>query len=347
MKTGNIYTMNGSRLQYAYKNNMIQKDEMLVFHENSECYFKALDGACEGQVWGRLHIEYQMNKPAVIHVDIRAADDKCMEYNGEKQLIDEILCDGQFSNEIKDSIFESCMHVENQKDILLYGLKGRYLWVKISIYGETSLDGIIQDIKVYQKGDYFLDIFPDIYKERNSFFHRYISIFSDMYDELQCNIEHFPDIFDSSKTPKDLLPVLASWMGIDVHGDFISEQQMRTLVKEAYWLDKRKGTKKALERVAEIVLGEKAVVREKTERDEESQSDITILIHTEIDQNKKAGIMYILKQFKPFQSSMNIVFLQKDNRIDEDTYIDMNATITDGINKQMDTNQNYDNIILQ
>lgn len=138
---------------------------------------------------------------------------------------------------------------------------GRFLYVMIDAMGSGK--GNISKIRVNNRADICMEVLPEIYQEENSFFRRYLSIFSSMYLNSQKKIQGVYWLLDLESAPVELLPTLAHWMGVDVSGEFLEEQRMRTLVKGAYSLNKMKGTRVALERLTEIVLGEKAIILEK------------------------------------------------------------------------------------
>lgn len=349
MQIGKTYTFKGSRIKSAVLSNMKPEGDAFWFQGNSSCFFKAIDGAEEQCLWGRLHLDYEMAGAAVAAVRVVASDSRVIEWEEEEIFIDDFLERPDITEIQKEEIFKGsgCVYAENKKEVLLYSLKGRYLWLEICIKGGEEVQGRISSIKIYQKGDTFIDTFPEIYRERNDFFHRYLTIFSSIYNEFQDKIEQMPKLFHIDSTPKELLPLLAGWLGIDVQGDFLSEEQLRTLVKEAYQLNKGKGTRKTLQRVAEITADGPVVIKERAFRDKEEKSDITVLISSETEQDKKAGIMYLLQQFKPVKSSMRILFLKKNSRMDKDAYMDMNAMIIDGSYQCMDGNADYENIILK
>lgn len=349
MQIGKTYTFKGSRIKNAVRGNMEPEGDAFLFQGNSFCFFKAIDGAEEQCPWGRLHLDYEAAGAAVAAVRIMASDSREIEWEGEWLFIDDFLERADISQAQKEKIFErfGCVCAESRKDVLLYTLRGRYLWLEICTKGGEDVQGKISSIKIYQKGDTFIDTFPEIYRERNDFFHRYLTIFSSIYNEFQDKIEKVPKLFCVDSTPKELLSVLAGWLGIDVQGDFLSEEQLRTLVKEAYELNKGKGTRKTLQRVAEITADGPVVIKERAFHDKEEKSDITILISSETKQDKKAGIMYLLQQFKPVKSSMRILFLRKNSSMDKDAYMDMNAVIIDGSYQCMDRNADYENIILK
>ena len=76
-----------------------------------------------------------------------------------------------------------------------------------------------------------------------SFFHRYMSIYSTLYMDFQEKIDNVADFLDINTAPAQLLPIFCGWMGLDVSGDFLTEDRLRTLVKEAYQLNRTKGTR--------------------------------------------------------------------------------------------------------
>lgn len=129
----------------------------------------------------------------------------------------------------------------NKGDVLLYDVEGRYLWICIEMQGGTG--NSVGNIKVYTKGDFIMDAFPEIYRQRNGTLHRYLSIFSSIYNDMEEEMDKLPMLLEPEKAPVYMLPVLAGWMGLDVSGGFLRENTLRKLVKEAYSLVKKRGTR--------------------------------------------------------------------------------------------------------
>lgn len=169
-----------------------------------------------------------------------------------------------------------------------------------------------------------------------------MSVFSTIYNEFQDQINESDKLLDLEHAPAELLMEYANWMGIMVQGEFLSEDTLRSLVKEAYNLNKYKGTRYSIERVCEILLGEKPIIVEKNyindsirEEDKntynmmygESAYDVTLLIPVYVDEKKRSQLFYLLKQFKPIRSRLRIVFLQDSGIMDSYSYLDMNAKV--------------------
>lgn len=356
-----IYTIKNSRLKNAcLKEFSIKNDTLQINISNGEkafCYLAALDGAEENQSWGRIHICAEFMGHLTMQIYAMALNEKSSKVQetdiqqGINIDIEEFFRDDAIENEKKEELFLlfGGIRAKQQKECLLYSLKGRYLWIALTVEGEGS--GEIQSIKVYQKGDDFMDAFPEVYQERNSFFHRYLSVFSAVYQDFGWELEHIYERFDPDTAQYKELLELACWLGLDVKGDFLGEAALRVLIKQAYLLNKYKGTKAVLQRVIEIVLGEPAIIREKcieahiqNEEEQKQKEDIVILIKTEVEQKQKTGLLFLLEQFKPMKCSMRIIFLKKGGRMDEHTYMDVNAMTQDLSFGYLDKGQTEQNI---
>jgi phage tail-like protein len=225
-------------------------------------------------------------------------------------------------------------------DCLLYDLKGRYLYVAIEARGEGELK--LADLSVDTDGDNFMATYPEIYRERGSFFHRYISVFSSIYNDYGMEIADLPKLLDLDTCPEELLIIYGGWMGIDLRGGFLDTEILRDLVKEAYSLNRMKGTKRAIERILEIILREKAIVVEHNQiKDRLTDDDIdipenfkkkgiydvTILVKRHLTEELRHQIFFILDQFKPVRTRINITQLDEAPTADSNTYLDVNFTL--------------------
>ena len=146
-----------------------------------------------------------------------------------------------------------------------------------------------------------------------------------------------------------------------VQGEFLSEDSLRALIKEAYLLNKYKGTRKAIQRICEIILGEVPVIVEKNQVNEyirtseaavadrlygSSVHDVTLLIKGYVDEKKRAQLLYLLRQFKPVRSRIRIVFLQEMGILDSYSYLDMNARTFEQQIGTLDDHQLMDGMVI-
>lgn len=320
-----------------------------------------IDGITEGAKWGRLHLEWELEPDMVVTVYAAAADMPAV-WLGERQLpVGEAFYDMGTPLEQKRQLMEflGAKKAVNQQDILLYELEGRYLYLLAEVQGYGN--GRISQIWVDNQGDQFMDTFPDVYREYGGFFHRYLSVFSSLYMDFQEKIDRVAELMDIDTAPMELLPIFGRWMGLDVSGDFLKEDRLRLLIREAYQLNRIKGTKAALQRVSEIILGEKVIILEKNVMREDTQAeeqklyeglygegtyDVTILIQTYVPEHQKSQLMFLLNQFKPVRSRLKIRFLDAKGNLDDHAYMDMNAYVCEAEQGVLDERQSMDGSIL-
>lgn len=360
------YSLKKNRLKRAFLSGLQIKEQTLNCEKAA--YHRVfisdgIDGVESGALWGRFHMDFTMEEDMVVTAYIVAVDEKYI-WQGNRLLnLEQILYDTEISIEQKRNLFEElgAKKTVNQKDMLLYEQEGRYLYLMIEVYGMGV--GEISNLFVDNQGDLFMDTFPEVYREHGSFFHRYLSVFSSLYMDFQEKIQGVPELLDIDTAPVELLPIFGKWMGLDVSGDFLSEERLRMLIREAYTLNRKKGTRTALARVCEIVLGEDVVILEKNVLRENTQADtqelyedlygtgtydVTLLVYTYVPENQKSQLMFLLNQFKPVRSRLKVRFLEEKGSLDNHAYLDMNACTLDVQQAVLDERiQLDDNVLLK
>lgn len=313
----------------------------------------ALDGIEPEAKWGRLRFKVKLGAEMVCTAWVLAAEDR--------EHIEPFLVDAGRPVAEKRAFMErnAAIKAVNSADLLLYEQEGRYLYMLFDIIGKG--EGELSEICVLTQGDIFMDTFPEIYQEYGSFFHRYMSIFSSLYLDFQEKIDNVAKVLSLENAPVPLLVQFAGWLGVDVSGDFLPEDRLRLLVKEAYGLNKKKGTKEALVRLTEIVLGEKAVILEKNVLRDNTQAvdqktyeelygagtyDVTMLIPTYVPENQRSQLLFLIHQFKPVRSRLLIRFLDERGSLDSHSYLDLNSSISEVEAGWLDDRQPMDGTVL-
>lgn len=361
---GICYSIKRNRLEKGLTTGFtFEEDGTLVMNEH-EAYHavcvRALDCATNDGGWGRLSFdtEYPENMTCYVHVK---ALNQTMFYRGETLTrIDDFLCDPEESPTLKREFFtrtEGSRHV-NHSDILMYEQSGRFLYFMIEFIGEGR--GYVKNIRADRGGDNFMQTFPEVYRDRGSFFHRYLSVFSSIYNDFQQDIDRLPELLDVDTCPVQLLGTYGKWLGIDLDCDIRDEQVLRTLVREAYSLNRMKGTKKAIGRIAQIVLGEEVLILERNVMQDYMSSmdrkdlaelygssiyDVTMLVNHPVSDLEKSQLMYLIDQFKPLRSRIHIIHLKSDGILDSHNYLDMNARVFEVENGNLDEEQIMDGVV--
>ena len=202
--------------------------------------------------------------------------------------------------------------------------------------------------------------YPEIYRDRGSFFHRYISVFSSIYNDYGEEIDSLSGLLDLDTCPEELLIIYGGWMGIDLKGGFLETEMLRDLVREAYSLNRMKGTKRAIERILEIILREKAIVIEHNQVNSHADDDtvipagfrskgiydVTILVKKHLTEELRHQIMFILDQFKPIRTRINITQLDETPTADSNTYLDVNLRLPEERAAKLDEDYILDGTIV-
>ena len=363
------YSFRKNRNKNAYRTNVevAENGDLIAgadFDEHA-VFFEALDSAETETEWGRLTMKLQCPENVIVRVHLIASDRNLFTRNGGQiGSIDDFLLSSEEPEEIKRKIFDQNGEqvFTNQENILLYDLHGRYLWIYLEIIGKAEVR--ISNMRVVLPGDNFMNTFPEIYRQNGDFMKRYLSVFSSIYNDFQDRIDQVSDLLDFDTAPAYLLPVFASWLGVDVRGDFLSEQELRCLVKEIYQFNRMKGTREVLERITEIVLGEKVIIVEKNlvhksdlaqyhlkdqpELYGNSPYDVTLFVRNFVEEKKRSQLFFLLHQFVPVRCRLHILYLDLKSTLDTYCYLDMNAatyqTKEAGLDQVLYLN---DNVVMQ
>lgn len=340
-------------------------DITVDLNQNKHIMFLSnIDSGEEDLIWGRLKIEGNIDENAAICIRIFATNS--IEANvGDMSLsVEDFIRSKEIALEDKINFYEendylACIKTIGQDDIILSSISGRYLWVSIEVIGNNS--GTINKISISSPGDIILDMFPEIYQEKGEFFDRYLSIFSSIYVDMEYKIEAVHNNIDIDTAPKELLKVFGQWLGLDMTGIFLEENKLRHLLKNTYNLNKLKGTKIALLELIKILVSEKVIIVERnmlhnflnsSEMDiynklyGKSPYDFTILINKKADERLQSQLLFLLNQFKPIRSKINIVFLSDCASLDSYCYLDINAKMHSYNKGALDDNKAIDGSIL-
>lgn len=330
------YTIRRNRLQKALLQGMEpgEGDGLRSCNENEECYFvlPVIDSGVPDCPWGRLRYELTLPENCVCYLYAAASDQK----QGQ-----EVMLDADTGLLEKKRLLQRLggLRFINKQDVLLYEITGRYLWIMVEVIGK---DVTVSNIRLEAPGDNFMQTFPEIYREKNSFLHRYLSIYSSVYNDFQEKLDEREELLPVDTAPLGMLEMYARWLGIDVNGGYLGEETLRALLKEAPELLRRKGTQYCVERICDILLGEIPVVAERSQMQRyirrlekerydalygESPYDVTLLLKHYVEERKKEQLLHLLSQFKPLRTRLHIVFLEPTGVLDEHNYLDQNAII--------------------
>jgi len=336
------YTWNKGKLKRAYMEGIVCDDDGVLKTSGEDRHFIILDRVNsfeERSGWGRLKLKTAMAPACIFSVLVFAADAERQDHKDVKELNMYFKDSGINPDEKKDYI-KSNVHVKavGKTDMLLYELKGQYLWICVEIFGKGRCE--ISSIELTD-GDNFMQTFPEIYQEKGGFFHRYMSVFSSLYNDINDEFGRIDSYLDLDTAPAKLLPVYAEWLGLEPGREMLGEEILRRLVKNAYCLNKTKGTIKAVKLLMEIFTEAPAVIidyytaaqnAKGKRRDTEpyiGPDDVIIVMKLPPDKKLHAQLMYLLEQFLPVRCRIKLLFIPQCSTLDNYGYMDWNAVLTD------------------
>ncbi|MBA3440950.1 MAG: hypothetical protein H0T92_13880, partial [Pyrinomonadaceae bacterium] len=142
---------------------------------------------------------------------------------------------------------------------------GRYLWVTLELSGNTRFTPQIRSLRAeYPAHDYLRRLPRTFSREEDvaSFLRRYLAMFEGTLGELEAKANARNALFDSRSAPAELLPWLAGFLGL-VLDERWPHHVRRTLIEEATWLFRFRGTVRGLIRFLEIYTETKIILIEK------------------------------------------------------------------------------------
>ena len=299
-------------------------------------FFAGLDSARNDCDWGRLSLRCALSPESMLSVRAFASNQDSIIRAGEVVRVDDFLLDPAVPEKEKQRLFMlgGGMEQRGMQDVLLNGQTGRWLWLYLELAGEE--EHRLEDMRVYVPGDNFFRTLPQVYQEDNDFLRRYMSIFSTMYQEFQEKIDALPQLMDVDTAPEGLLPVLASWMGLEVDEMLFTSDELRRLLKAAPELLEHKGSKWAVETAVKLFVPDEVYIVERNLLMEDQRSDslygdsvfdFTVMVGRKMDEKLRLRLQFLIDQLKPIRSRYKIVFLEECGGLDAFMYLDVNGAV--------------------
>ncbi len=350
--------------------NLEFEDDKLVFNSQGESgiYMSApFDSMQRGTIWHRLRMDIDLPNTATCKIRAYASDTPeillpSLEV-GKRPRIDlnEYLSDYSIDTNSKIDLFDyiEAKIYENPKDILLFGLKGRYLWICIEIISYEEEPVSISSMKIEFPQVSFVDYLPEVYRknsEADSFLSRFIGIFQSMYVDLEDDIDYIALKFDADRTTKDFLSWMSEWLSIK-DASVWGEKRLRHLIKESVKIYKMKGTRKAVSKIVQEYAGIEPTIVEQFdiknnalyEQQKEMVENLfgdngyvfTVMIPEAYvkDTETYVELMRIINSVKPIDSICNLVVLSDQMRLDHHCYMGINSFITKNEELTLDKKQ--------
>lgn len=254
--------------------------------------------------------------------------------------IEKILKDDEILLEEKKKIFKPFYQktISNINDILLHEVKGRYLWFVLECKSKQEQTINIKKIKVCFPKISWISYLPEVYQseDKDLFLERFLAIFQTMYEEVNQEIKEVPYLMDLDGTDKKFLEWMAKWLDI-AECYMWSEEQLRTLLKNALKLYKIRGTRKAVSEFVKIYCGgeepyivENFQVRNKLNHlYEDNAYKFYVIVKEEYIPSVREyqTLNKIIEEVKPAYMELELIVLKPFIFLDQHSYLGINSVL--------------------
>ncbi len=142
-------------------------------------------------------------------------------------------------------------------EFLIQSDPGQFLWVLVELSGDTFGSPIVKGLRVHYPRESYLEYLPPLYsadEPTRVFLDRFLSIFQTEWDEFERQVEESEAYFDPDAVPEGVaMTYLASWLGLNLEGEWDGEQNRR-LLRAVPKIYPRRGTREALRDYVRVYL---------------------------------------------------------------------------------------------
>ena len=149
-------------------------------------------------------------------------------------------------------------------DCLIRSQPGRYLWLRLTFYGDQQHTPSLNAIRVEYPRQSSLRYLPAVFREDTEsaeFLDRFLSIMDEFWRQIGVTLDSIPRLLNPLGTPAEFLPWLASWLGLVLEQNW-SEDAKRRLIKNAHRLFKLRGTPAGLKLHIALITGHEPQILE-------------------------------------------------------------------------------------
>lgn len=332
--------------------------EYLAYHSAGICvrkdclgrasfWSRVLDSVSVGTLWHRLTCNVPEAGSAVIRISFYTSDEIIFEEEGKTLDLKNILRSEQLSLSQKKEICRPFLRKQLplEPDILLHGLKGRYLWFLLEIYPQGAGQIEMGDFMVYFPAESWTAHLPELYRRdmgNDSFLDRFLAIFQSIYDDISGQMKEFVNYLDPGVAEPELLHRIAAWLDVD-EPYMWTEKQLRYLLAHAKEFFEARGTAKGIEMYVELYTGETPFVIECQEWEgfidsdngllqklyEDDPYSVTVLVREECIPTYKEhrALLRMLERVGPVQIGIRLVVLKPYIFADEYSYLGVNSVL--------------------
>ena len=304
---------------------------------------RVLDSREKDTQWHRLTFDVSGGQEDPYRVTVFAGDRLALPEGGD---IPSLMGDESLSFEEKLARMGDFAQkqVSGFSDMLLFEVRGRYLWLAVELFAQGSPPPGLGNFQVYFPRQSWMRYLPEVYQasDRNRFLERYLAVFQALYESMNEKIRGIPKMLDVERTQEENLVRLADWLDI-ADGHVWNGPQLRRLLKQAVRLYRMRGTREGIRSIIRLYTGGEAYIVEQCRlnslmKDERNKRELTrlygsspdvvsVIMEKEYAPTRKAyhALRRVIEEMKPAQIQVELVILEPYMYLGGHTYMGINS----------------------
>ncbi len=329
--------------------NMVISEQGITLQDMKEkgvYYTNLCDSGEEETEWERLVISAHAVFPEEIRISVFSSDTPDIFVRDTYVSIEEVLASDSVSIKEKDMLFQNRKQKETKlyEYILLHGIRGRFLWLRIQLESIRNDRPYIQEMQLFFPKISWMSFLPEVYQTGNSFLERYLDIFQTMYQEMDDRIERLPEWYAVDSVPKERLIWLSQWLGVE-DPYLWQEWQLRYLIRHSMELAEIRGTVDYLKRMICLYIGTVPYIVEYWQWAYEEMSSarrnrmeelygrdsfcVTVVLEEQefTDEKTLSALKRLITQSSPAHIDARLEILQPYIFLDQHSYLGLNSRL--------------------
>lgn len=249
-------------LEKGYRENCVWRGGGLMVEDPARpgtFISRVMDSRERETVWHRLTTDLAEEGDPSIQIFFYASEDDGIFMDGKKRRLQEYLYDPLIPVEEKQWRLAPYLAKVSYSpsDILLFDVKGRYLWVVIRLFAQGDRDPAVGRLQFFFPKRSWTEYLPDVYRRgqgEDAFLDRYLAIFQSMYEDLEEKIRQADRLLDTRVTTFPVLEWLAGWLAVE-EVSLWPRERLGLFLKEAAGLYKIRGTREGLLKIVGLYTG--------------------------------------------------------------------------------------------
>ena len=314
-------------------------------------YTEIFDSRERMMSWHRLTVTGTMPKGTRVCAEVYTSDSLfCGKGNdGAAVFVLDIITDCAKTQEEKDEILRPFLRAsfDFPEDVLLFGIYGRYLWLKITMCPAVDAFPVIKKIRVCFPKQTWLSYLPEVYgadPKSASFLERYLGIFQTIYEDMTDRIDSMAQLLEPSLEREEELLWLADWFSFE-RTEIWNKKQLLYLVKNAMRIYQSRGTVACLNELVGLYTGTQpllveyhailpyfdAGIVERTLKElyTSSHFEFALLFTGERDGRERNlfGLERVIEMAKPAHMKCRIIVLRQYIFLNRHSYLGINSVL--------------------